>query len=74
MSSVVVTTLHAQGPKNSELPSLPEVLSPSLEDSSRTVHKEGDPLCTIPMNMAHESSSLGERLRLPKWSAVNSKF
>jgi hypothetical protein len=71
MGTVGVTMLHPQGSRNLKLPSPPEEVSPSWEDSSRMVCKEGDPLCTIPTNMAAESSPLGERL---KWSMVNSKL
>jgi hypothetical protein len=36
------------------------------------VHREGDPVWTIPMNMVHESYSWGKRLRRPRRSVVNS--
>jgi hypothetical protein len=55
MGSVGVTMLHPQGSEDPELPSAPEAAPPSLEDFSRVVRREGDPLWTIPMNMAHES-------------------
>jgi hypothetical protein len=55
MGSVRVTMLHPQGPEDPELPSAPEAAPPSLEDFKRVVHREGDPLWTIPMNMTHES-------------------
>jgi hypothetical protein len=38
------------------------------------VCRDGDLLCTIPMNMTPESFPLGERLGLPKQSVVNSKL
>jgi hypothetical protein len=69
-----VSTLHPQGPGDLELPPAPEAAPPSLEESSRVVCKDGDPLCTIPMKIAPESLSLGERLRRPRWSMVNSKL
>jgi hypothetical protein len=54
---VGVTTLHPRGPGDPELAPVPEVVPPSMEESSRAVCKDGDPLCTIPMKMAHESPS-----------------
>jgi hypothetical protein len=38
------------------------------------VWSDGDPLCVIPMKTAHESFPLGERLRLLKQLAINSKL
>jgi hypothetical protein len=38
------------------------------------VCRDSDPLCTIPTNMKHESFPSRERLRLLKWSTVNSKL
>jgi hypothetical protein len=73
MGLVGVTMLHPQGSGDPDLPSAPEVAWSSSEDSSRVVHREGDPLWTIHMNMAHESHFWGERLRRPCWSAVNSR-
>jgi hypothetical protein len=43
-------------------------------NSSRMVCKDGDPLCTIPMNTAPEPLSSEEKLRLPKRSTMNSKL
>jgi hypothetical protein len=57
MGSVEVTTLHLQGSGDPELPPAPEAASSSSEDSSRVVRRVGDPLWTIPMNMALESHS-----------------
>jgi hypothetical protein len=74
MGTFGVTTLHPRGHGNPKLPPLPEAASPSSEDSSRTVCKEGDSLCTIPTNMAYKPSLLGERLRLLKRSVLNSKL
>jgi hypothetical protein len=53
-------------PKDPELLHVLEVAPSSLEDSSRAMCRDGDPLCTIPMNMALESHSWGERLRRPR--------
>jgi hypothetical protein len=47
---VGVTTLHPREPGKPEPPPLEAVL-PSSKDSSRMVCRDGDPLCTIPMNM-----------------------
>jgi hypothetical protein len=75
MGTIGVTMLHPQGSRSPELPPPPpKVVSPSLEDSSRTVCKDGDPLCIIPMNTTPESFPLGERLRWSKWSAVKCKL
>jgi hypothetical protein len=74
MGIVGVTTLHPRGPRNLELTPLPKAASPASEDSLKMVCKDGDPLCTIPMNMVPESSPSGQRLRLPKRLAVNSKL
>jgi hypothetical protein len=41
----------------------PEAAPSSLKVSSRVVCREGIRLCTIPINMALESPSWGERLR-----------
>jgi hypothetical protein len=57
MGSVRVTTLHPQGLGDLELPQVPEAVASSSKDSSRAVCKDGDPLCTIPTNMALESHS-----------------
>jgi hypothetical protein len=38
------------------------------------VCREGNPLCTIPINTMPESFPSGERHRLPKQSVVNSKL
>jgi hypothetical protein len=65
MGTVGVTTLHPRGLGNPEVPPPPEVVSPLSEDSSRTVCKEGDPLCTIPTNMMHESSPSVVNFKLP---------
>jgi hypothetical protein len=40
--------------EDSELSPSPEAAPPSLEESSRVVCKDSDPLCTIPMNKAPE--------------------
>jgi hypothetical protein len=74
MGTVVVTTLHPQGPGKLELAPLPEAVSPSSVDSSRTVCKHSEPLCTVPTNTVPGSFPSGERLRLPKRSAVNSRL
>jgi hypothetical protein len=74
MGIVGVTTLHPEGPGDPELPTAPEVAPPSLDESSRAVCKDGDPLCTIPTKMVPESPSTGERLRRPRRSAVNSRL
>jgi hypothetical protein len=47
------------------------VESSLLEDSPRVVCREGDPLLTIPTNMAPELCSWGERLRWPRQSVMN---
>jgi hypothetical protein len=57
MGSVGVTTLHPPGSGDPELPQVPEVALSSSKDSSRVVCRYGDPLCTIPTNMALESDS-----------------
>jgi hypothetical protein len=56
MGTVGVTMLHPRGSGNPELPPLPEAVLPLSEVSSRTVCKDSDPLCTISMNTAPESS------------------
>jgi hypothetical protein len=71
MGSVGVTTLHPRGLGDPELPLVPETALSSSEDSSRVVCKDGDPLCTIPMNTTLEFHSWGEKLKRPRWSAVN---
>jgi hypothetical protein len=55
MGYVEVTTLH---PREVGDPKLPL----TSEDSPRVVHREGDLLWTIPMNMAPESHSWGRDL------------
>jgi hypothetical protein len=72
IGSVEVTTLHPRGLGDPVLPLVLEAAPPSLDDSSRVVCRQRDPLWTIPMNMAPESHSWGERLRLPMRSVVNS--
>jgi hypothetical protein len=72
MGSVEVTTLHPRGSGDLVLPLVLEVGPPSLDDSSRAVCRQRDPLWTIPMKMAPESHSWGERLSLPMRSVVNS--
>jgi hypothetical protein len=57
MVTIGVITLHPQGPWDPELPSTPEAVLPSSEESSRTVCKDGDLLCTIPIKMVLESRS-----------------
>jgi hypothetical protein len=56
MGTIRVTTLHLQGLGDLGLPPSPEAASPSSEDSSRTVYKDGDLLCIIPTNMVPKSS------------------
>jgi hypothetical protein len=41
-----------------ELPPAPEAAPSTLEQSSRAVCKDGDPLCTIPTKVAPKSPSL----------------
>jgi hypothetical protein len=72
MGLVEVTTLHPRGSGDPVLPPVLEAAPPSLDDSSRAVCRQRDPLWTIPMNMAPESHSWGERFRLPMRSVVNS--
>jgi hypothetical protein len=55
MGTIRFTMLHPQGPENLKLPPPLEAASPSSEDSSRTVCKDGGPLCTIPTNTTSES-------------------
>jgi hypothetical protein len=74
MEAVGVTTLHPRGSGNPELPPSTKAVSPSLEDFSRMVCTKGDLFYTIPTNMTPESFISGERLRLSKWSAMNSKL
>jgi hypothetical protein len=74
MGIVVVTTLYPRRTGNLRPPPPAEVVSPLSEDSSRMVHKDDDPLCSIPTNMASESFPLRERLGLPKRSMMNSKL
>jgi hypothetical protein len=74
MGTIGVTTLHPRGPGRPELPPPPEAVSPLLYDSSRMMCRDGDPLCTIPMNTMPESFPSGERLGLPKRSTVNFKL
>jgi hypothetical protein len=62
MGLVGVTTLHPRWLGDSELPPAPEAAPSLSEDSLRAVCRDGNPLCTIPMNVACESHSWGERL------------
>jgi hypothetical protein len=57
VGSVGVTMFHPQGPGHPELPAAHEVMLSSSEDSSRVVCRDGDPLWTIPTNMAPECHS-----------------
>jgi hypothetical protein len=57
MESVGVITLHPRVSGNPELPPAPEAAPSLSEESSRVVCRDGDPLCTIPTNMALESNS-----------------
>jgi hypothetical protein len=60
MGLVGVTMLHPQGLGDPELhspPLAPEAVLSSSEDSSRVMRREGDPLWTIPINIAPESHS-----------------
>jgi hypothetical protein len=74
MRSVEVPTLHPQGPEDPRLPSAPEVVMSSPEDSSRAVRLESDPLWAIPTNMVSESHPWGEILRWPRQSTMNSRL
>jgi hypothetical protein len=74
IGTIGVTTLHPQGSGSPELPPSPKVVSPSSESSSGVVCRDGGPLCTIPTKTVPESCPLGERLRQPKRSAVNSRL
>jgi hypothetical protein len=56
MGTIGVTMLHPQGSRDPELPPSPDAMSPLSKDSSRTVCKDGDSLCTIPTNTVPESS------------------
>jgi hypothetical protein len=47
-----VTTLHPWALGEPELTPLPKAVPPSLEESLMAVCKDGEPLCTIPMNKA----------------------
>jgi hypothetical protein len=70
MGSVKVTILHPRGPGDPKLPLALDVAPSSSEDSARVVRREGDPLWTIPTNMAPKSRSWGgggmERLIWPR--------
>jgi hypothetical protein len=66
--------LHHWWPGDLELPPVTEAEPSLLEDSSSVVHRVGDPLWTIAMNMALESHSWGERLRHPIRSVMNSRL
>jgi hypothetical protein len=57
MGTICVTKLYPQGLGDLDLPPLPEAASPSSKKSSRALCKDGDPLCTIPTNMAPKSPS-----------------
>jgi hypothetical protein len=74
MGAIRVTTLHPRGLRSPELPPLPEAMPPSSKDSSWMVWTEGDPLFIIPTNTVPESFPSGERLRLLRRWAVNSRF
>jgi hypothetical protein len=72
MGMAEVTMLHARGIGKLELPPSLEAESSSLGDSSRMVCKDGDPLWTIPPTMAPKSFPSSDRLKLSKWSMMNS--
>jgi hypothetical protein len=73
MGIAEVTTLHARGMGKPELPPLLEAESSSLGDSLRLACSDGDPLRTMPSTMARESFPSGGRLKLSKWSMLNSR-
>jgi hypothetical protein len=54
---VTIVHSHCQGIQSS--PPSPMAVPPSSKESSRAVCKDGDPLCSIPMDMAPESSPRG---------------
>jgi hypothetical protein len=57
-----------------ELPSLLETVKNLSVESSRMVRSDGDKLQAIPTKMAPEPLPMGERLRLPKQLAMNSRL
>jgi hypothetical protein len=69
---------HVTPPRNGDgnLPPPPvplEVVSSSSADSSRRACSDNNPLWTIPTKMAPKPFPSRETLRLPEWSAMNSK-
>jgi hypothetical protein len=62
MGSIEVTMLHPRGPGDPKLPSTPDVVQFLSEDSLRGLRRGGDPMWTIPMNMAPESRPWGRNL------------
>jgi hypothetical protein len=55
--SVRVTMLHPRWLRDPKLPPVSDVVLSLPDYSLRVVHREGNPLWTIPMNMAPESHS-----------------
>jgi hypothetical protein len=66
MGTLRVTMLHPWGLGEPELGPSPKAAPLSSEESLMAVCKDGDPLCTTPVNKALGSPSWGERLRRPR--------
>jgi hypothetical protein len=73
MGMAEVTTLHALETGKPELSPSFKAESSSLGNSSRMACNNGDPLRAMPLTTAPESSPLGDRFKLLKWSAMNSR-
>jgi hypothetical protein len=57
-----------------KLPSLLEAMWNSSVESSIMARNNGDPLWVVPMKTMPKSLPLGERLKLPNQSAMNSRL
>jgi hypothetical protein len=73
MGMAEVTTLHTLGIGKSKLSPSLEAKSSLLGDSSRMACSDGDPLWAVAPTAAPKSSPSGNRLKLSKWSAMNSR-
>jgi hypothetical protein len=73
MGMTEVTTLHSQGIGQLRLSSSHETELSSLGNTSRMVCSNGDPLKTMPMNMAPELLPFCYRPWVSKWSVRNSR-
>jgi hypothetical protein len=73
MGVTEVTTLHVVGIAKLVLSPSLEVESSPLGDSSRIACNDGDLLRDMPPTTGLESSPSGNRRKLSRWSAMNSR-